>query len=232
MANNYKKCVEIIKMIIESHGYKFKEAMQPHPIFPSFATQDMETREMVHITPDNIEKLKKQWYDMFDKMAREKDIWKIMMMLHKPYRLQILLYIYNHLDGDTFTELLKNNWMSTEFPHQNGIRPMIDAFKKTNKDKLMDKEELEFYNNLPETIVCYRGLQAPKAPIRGLSWTLDKKKAKWFARRWSQKNKLYQAKINKKHIFAYFNDRDEEEVVLNPLYLKELKLTNDNQRIN
>ena len=46
--------------------------------------------------------------------------------------------------------------------------------------------------------------------------------ADWFARRFDEDGTVYKAQIDKEHIFALFNGRDESEVVLDPKYLKDI----------
>ena len=95
-----------------------------------------------------------------------------------------------------------------------GTTPTIDG--------VMDEEEWKTFQSLPEEITIYRGRQAKKAKIRGLSWTIDKKQAEWFALRWkNDEGELYSAVINKKDVFAYFSQ--EKEIVVNPGKIKKLK---------
>lgn len=58
--------------------------------------------------------------------------------------------------------------------------------------------------------------------LLALSWTLDYETADWFARRFDEDGTVYKAQIDKEHIFALFNGRDESEVVLDPKYLKDI----------
>ena len=58
--------------------------------------------------------------------------------------------------------------------------------------------------------------------VKALSWTLNKEKAEWFAHRFNQDGTVYEAQIDKKHIFAIFNGRNESEVVLDPQYLTDI----------
>jgi hypothetical protein len=96
-------------------------------------------------------------------------------------------------------------------------------FKKADQKILMgETNDYQVYTALPDEIIIYRGLQNKKAKKRGLSWTLDKNKAVWFAHRFNQKNQVLRAKIRKEHIFMYTNCRGESEVVVNSKFLKEI----------
>lgn len=82
----------------------------------------------------------------------------------------------------------------------------------------MEPEDLEYYNNLPDTITIYRGVSKGRNPY-GLSWTDNREKAEWFRDRWENldKNKerfLMTATIPKEYVLCYFNTRDEHEIVV------------------
>ena len=58
--------------------------------------------------------------------------------------------------------------------------------------------------------------------LRALSWTLDYETADWFAHRFDEDGTVYEARIDKAHIFALFNGRGESEIVLDPKHLKDI----------
>lgn len=71
---------------------------------------------------------------------------------------------------------------------------------------------------------AYRGVTSCTAKnIRALSWTLDYETADWFAHRFGETGKVYEARINKEHIYVLFNSRGEWEVIVDPKYLTELR---------
>ena len=104
-----------------------------------------------------------------------------------------------------------------EFPNANvfvDAQNFIELFKDADKTFLMNEEDLEIYNNLPEEIVVYRGIN-DYGSVEALSWTLDKKQAEWFANRFAKFGKygtVYQANIKKEYVLAYFSS--EEEAVI------------------
>ena len=55
--------------------------------------------------------------------------------------------------------------------------------------------------------------------IKALSWTLDKDTAEWFAHRFGENGTVYEAQIQKKYIYAFFNSRNESEVIVDPKHL-------------
>ena len=77
----------------------------------------------------------------------------------------------------------------------------------------------------PEVVEVYRGItDYNKKYVKALSWTLSKKTAEWFADRFSSKGIIYKALIPKEHILAYFNGRNEKEIVLDPKYLQDIEI--------
>lgn len=87
----------------------------------------------------------------------------------------------------------------------------------------MNKEDYLFYQKLNDEITIYRGLQDKNTKIKGLSWTISKEISKKFSKMIDEQGSIYEAKINKKDIFAYFNERNEQEIVVNTQKLKEIK---------
>ena len=123
-----------------------------------------------------------------------------------------LFYLQNILSEQEYINVVKDWYTQTEIVYQN-LQLWIDTFKSIKNTKLlMDYDELNYFNNLPEKIVIYRG----GVSKRGISWTLNKDIAEWFANRFRAINKggqLFEKKVFKNDCIAYFNDREEEEII-------------------
>jgi hypothetical protein len=195
-----------------------------HPIIDTTIDFNPECPEKsIIITQDNKDEIIEQ---RLNRLIRNADcVNKIFVFINKPYRLPLLMIIQNLLEQKELSELMRWIWTSTEFPHQNRRRELVELFKKVDKKILMTKREQEKMDTLPETIKVYRGVWGKKITRKGLSWTLNKDTAKWFSKRFAQKGRVFEANISKEHIFLYTNDRNEEEIVLNPYELKNLKET-------
>jgi hypothetical protein len=76
----------------------------------------------------------------------------------------------------------------------------------------MTAEDLAAYAELPQTLTVYRG----ECNDGGISWTTDRKVAKFFAHRNINEStgRVLKRKIQKNAIFAYFTSRSESEVLL------------------
>jgi len=148
----------------------------------------------------------------------------ILYHINKPYRLLYLYSNQNNMNLNKFTEYLRDVWIDTEFPNADknvSVSEVLKLFEKSDKSKLMDEEELEIYNKLPDVVTIYRGTY-DSTKTKALSWTLDYDVAHWFATRFDDNGYVLQAKINKKDIFAFFDSRGEKEVIINYKKFKNL----------
>lgn len=132
----------------------------------------------------------------------------------RPYRLEAFGKIADSLDDKQYWTLLGKIWVDTENGWAN-LAQWKKFFGSTRADRnyLMDSEELMVLDNLPQTIAVYRGCQKGLNE-NGISWTLDKDRAEWFATRFGKEGKVLEMRINKSKIVAVFTGRNESEVVI------------------
>ena len=154
-----------------------------------------------------------------------KDYQNFSIIVNKPYLLTFFKYTKDFLSNEDYSEFLSTVWTYTEYPNNDtnvSTRELVSYFKKSDKNILMSKDELEAYNKLDGLITIYRGVK-PGAKVKALSWTTDKKVAKWFADRYEKNGKVYKAVIDKKDVLAYFLNRNEYEVVVDYDKLEDIK---------
>lgn len=146
----------------------------------------------------------------------EKLLWRV----RKSFRLTYMMYLLNE-DIVSLREcgnLLAGQWSVIEnISHDANVSKniVLRMIKHADKTVVMDEEELSVFNSLPDEITIYRGCSWSSGK-EGISWTLDKKTADWFARRWldsGERGYVWSAKISKKNIIAYINNRGEKEVI-------------------
>lgn len=96
---------------------------------------------------------------------------------------------------------------------------------RSEREHLMNKKELKIYNSLPEIITIYRGMTTEELESDdfGVSWTLSRERADYFAftygRNFSTEGIpkiVHQLEVKKVEILAYFNERNEQEVIYIP----------------
>lgn len=133
-----------------------------------------------------------------------------------------------------FSVLLVRAWMFTE--DRFGGRPLnacADLFESADPRYLMAPEELEVFDALPDEVTVYRGSLTAESAKRvqgGMSWTLSREVGNWFAHLGMDQEKnrhcrplLLQGTVRKADVFAYFVGRDEQEVVVRPGSVREVK---------
>lgn len=153
---------------------------------------------------------------MTEKIDKTENVYQIFAMVSKPYLPGFFKWVNSDLSEKDYAEMLAHLWTRVEFPNTNvdvSTSEFRTLFKKAKKKFLMDKDEYKTFEALPQTITVYRGLQKD-ATAKALSWTLDKSVAEWFAHRFDYNGEVVEGSIDKNYVFAYFDRRNEKEIVL------------------
>lgn len=177
------------------------------------------------ITAD--EAVRSQWREQMASLIENAETPRhIYMMLTKSYRFAFLKYAMPYFSQKDFSEYLANAWVMCESPNNDPNftqKQMLGLFKKADPQVLMDEDEYKQFQALEDTLVVYRGVTSYNANrVKALSWTLDREKAEWFAHRFDEDGAVYEAKIDKAHVYAFFSSRNESEVIVDPAFLNEL----------
>lgn len=188
-----------------------------HPYFTTTVATVCEDGKPVMLDITTEEGLKKA------REAVEKDVQKVdgclqfLQIIRPPYLPAFFKYTAKFLSKEDFSRFLGSMWTLVEYPNSDPtISPaeFVKYFQQADKEFLMDRDEYKYYLDLPDELIVYRGVKS-KGKVQALSWTLSKKKAEWFANRFKADGTVYQAKIRKQYVLAYFNCRSEQEIVLN-----------------
>lgn len=195
-----------------------------HPFFQTTSIYNPKTDEVFDLTNEKgLSKARKMMSNMIDSADH---FFEIQMITQKPYLPALFKYTEEYLGQQDYAEALSYLWTSVEFPNHDAnvsIEEFLKYFSKANPKLLMGDDNFEQYNNLPNKITVYRGT-CLQSTTKALSWTTDIEKARWFGNRFGNNGKVYQANIDKKDVFAYFNiDRGESEIVLNYKNLQNVK---------
>lgn len=150
------------------------------------------------------------------------DVYRLFMMIEKPYKLLLLRKTYMYIDSESLGNLIRDIWVSVEYSNNDAnmsTNKMLNIMKTVSKLQLMGDANLDLYNKLPDMVDVYRGVTKHnvKNISKSISWTIDLNVAKWFAKRFNLENpEVYHMQINKKDIVAVFDDRNESEVICSP----------------
>jgi hypothetical protein len=132
----------------------------------------------------------------------------------RPYRIEAFSEIEHLLDDKEYWKLLGEIWVDTENAWANlKLWKKFFNSKRAFREYLMDEEEQSLYKSLGDIETVYRGCQKG-INEDGISWTLKKDKAQWFATRFGKEGKVLEMRINKEKIVAVFTGRNEYEVVI------------------
>jgi hypothetical protein len=142
------------------------------------------------------------------------EIWTI----DRPLRTEVLRRVVRAAKGvwtEGTYEMARDVWTDSESIYQHWGMWVSLWRSMPEPHCTMDADERAVFDALPDEITIYRGYA--KGHVRlGLSWTLDRDRAEWFARRFSllgYEPRLVTATIPKTQAFAFFNSRSEREIV-------------------
>jgi hypothetical protein len=131
----------------------------------------------------------------------------------RPYRIEAFKEIEHLLSDTAYWKLVADIWTDTENQWQNykEWKDLIGS-KRSNRHYMMTEEEDNLLRSLADEVTIYRGCQKG-INEDGLSWTLDKSKAQFFANRFGKKGIILERKIPKSDIIAVLTGRNEAEVI-------------------
>lgn len=170
---------------------------------------------------------KTRWQGQLGKFIDDStDVFEIYSRIEKNYALAFLKYATPFLSRKDFSLILGDAWLRSEQPNHDPNLPqkkLLKLFSVADPRVLMEEVERKRLAELDAVVTVYRGTHSDKPNSeRALSWTLNRDTAQWFANRYGKDGKVYEAKIEKKHIHALFLRREESEVILDPKYLTEV----------
>lgn len=228
-----------IKEVIRRHKEHFGEEEELHPdLVPHLRTDTV--MPMVHhplmvtvAAPPMYKQLNQGYLRKKEivQQAMENGDWRQYMFMHeRPYRFDALLYAAAHglkKDPKAYWEAVGNVWTDSENIHQNqsGWVALWTA-KVPHREFCMDEEERQTLAALPDQIPVYRGVGHKRFKL-GLSWSLDHGRAEWFSKRFSGINgrvpHVFEGIVGKNDVLAHFLGRGEDEIVVLPSNVKNLK---------
>lgn len=228
MSTNLQEIKEVTKAIARAVNVTNTSGLPiaVHPFIES--TLWLDKGDGIETIQDNIESIDltnqsvfDEWCKWFDCRVDEcKNATRVYMLWRDPWKLTFMKYCGEHLNKRAYAEFLADAWVTEENPNMDAnmsLEEAIQCFKKAEKCHLMTEEDYLYYNNLPSEIEVFRGVSKGRVEL-GLSWTDNKEKAIWFMERFKEMKsgeyKLLRATIKKENVLAYFNTRNEQEIVV------------------
>lgn len=141
-------------------------------------------------------------------------------------RLEAFLDIMGRMRDAEYWQMLAHIWMDTEAPsRRKSLWLGLFGSRRNDRDQLMSRAEHAALAALPEVVQLYRG--APPRFARGMSWTTDWHKARWFADRFHNGGVVYTARVAKAQFLAFLLGRGESEAVIDPWNVQFKRLVSD-----
>lgn len=187
-----------------------------HPYFESRATVLPNSNKFVDIIEDS-EALQIARDDLQAKINSVDSAERVFMFLRTQYRLTLFKYTNQYMSPEDFKEVLLFSWIMVEHP--------LSDMNVTKGEMLRWFKKIGYISDLSGVVMIYRGVGSEKYR-GGISWTLDKSKAEWFATRFTDDGIVYSAKVKSKDILYYISDRGEEEIIVDPKKLMQVERIN------
>lgn len=225
MENQTNKVREIAKSFLnrEIIGTKFP-TVASHPFTNSWIAVFPDANGEIHLKMENLADLHKKenasrWKTYMEEKIMESNLVEILSMMNPPYVLEFLKSAFPYVNSEELGMALRAVWQSVEqisVDKSFTEKEAAEWFKKADKSQLMDTEEMEIYNSLPDTVTIYRGVtNFNKKNKKALSWSLDREVAVWFANRFETgTGRVWTMRVPKERILCYFDGREEKEVIV------------------
>lgn len=145
--------------------------------------------------------------------------WDMYMVLHeRPYRIDVFDRIKHRLSDKEYWETLGWLYVDQEFVYNQWpkLRKLLRS-SRPQREFIMPEADRATFAGLPDELTLYRGFN--KGNGSGWSWTLSEEKGVWFAHRFeklSSSPRLLVGAARKNDAIAYFGDRGEEEILIDP----------------
>lgn len=175
--------------------------------------------------------------NIYRKCLRNKDYEGVFTLLDKQKRMPWLIKnfrkLFNHYGEKLFYRIFRENliYVDHHYPYRRAYKKILNCGTKTHL--MMNAKEKKELSKLNKVVTIYRGVcieaghksisKSNKDKLIGHSWTTHYKKAEWFAcchaPKFTQEpltNAVLSYEIKKQDIIAYFLDRNEFEIFIDP----------------
>ncbi len=151
-----------------------------------------------------------------EEATADKNWMKVLWLYEKPYRIQAFDEINDRMTDTEYWENLGHLWIDSENIWQNkSLWKKFLISERLSRENFMTMEDRARLVELPASFNVYRGYQKGKN-FDGLSYTLDRNRAEWFAKRVATGNRaaVRTRTVKKSDVSAYLNGRGEQEIIL------------------
>lgn len=133
----------------------------------------------------------------------------------KPHRFNAFISVKNKMNDVMYWEMLGELIIGTEnfWQWKDKFHEILE--ERSGSWQMMTESEKSFLLNSQSKLTIYRGCSNNNK--QGWSWSLDKDMAIWFANRYNSRDRiLITGECDKSMVVAFFNGRNEHEILINP----------------
>lgn len=222
------KSISISLLYTDIHKTDFSPMVVTHPFTNSGIVPVMKDGERKLLDITQSEEDEQLWRRELAKEIREAQTpIQIYTMVNKPYLLTFMKFAEPYLSRKDFSGMFGEAWITSEAPHMDvnvSKEESVAFFKKCDPTVLMEDHERELLEDLSDTLTIYRGVTSHNADtVEALSWSLSRNTAEWFAHRFGEDGRVFEAKIDKENVLALFSSRGEHEIIVDPKYLYDIQ---------
>lgn len=149
-------------------------------------------------------------------MANANDNAVIREMMNVPEPLMAEYFARNAhriIDDANYWNVLGTLWKLGGTVVQQDLWRGLFLADRPRQHKIMKGRERQRWRNLPAVVTAYRAVNHPEEAETAISWTLDRKVAEKFSQ--NAKRQIVVRKFRKQDVFAFFDRRGEEEILVN-----------------
>jgi len=129
------------------------------------------------------------------------------------------------MDDATYWNVLGTLWKLGGTVYQQELWMPLFCSKRKRRHKIMKSSERKEWRKLPKKMVGYRAVNNAAEIDEAISWSLSRRVVeKLFTE--NGRRKIAEREFNKNNIIAYFNRRNEEEILVISGCTNELRLLN------
>ena len=161
-------------------------------------------------------------------LARDYEGFLSLFGSHERLRPLLRLIAHARLPSAVYWQLVRSVWVNAEVIQPDAAFWLyLLSSRRGERMAFMTAQELKFLNALPAKLTIFRGFSSPEGE-RGFSWTLSKRKARWFANYSCGGRRALLAQSAgtlptvvvatcwKRDVIAYIEERREQEIIILP----------------
>ena len=149
-------------------------------------------------------------------MANDNDTKLMQMLMNVPDNMKAEFFRQNAhkiTDDSNYWNVLGTLWKLGGTVVQQELWKELFLAPRKKRHKIMKNKERSVWRRLPKTVTAYRAVNDESEIETAISWTLCRNVAEKFSQ--DGERKVVTREFKKSDVFAYFNRRNEDEILVN-----------------